>query len=109
MVWRTDDEPTSSTHWYMKNSTVIGDLCCAIDGGRSRTSRSNEIEWVWFHKVLYLKTFLSKVNKESLNEIWYLSYMIMKHKGSVKCTVEPEVEKIYVYTAYSDQNSQSMV
>ena len=30
--------------------------------------------------TLYLKTFLSKVNKESPKEIWYLSYMIVKHR-----------------------------
>ena len=23
MVWRTDDESTSATHWYMRKSTVI--------------------------------------------------------------------------------------
>ena len=23
MFWRTDDEPTSAIHWYMRKSTVI--------------------------------------------------------------------------------------
>ena len=50
------------------------------DPGLTEAMKLSECDFIKYCMTLYLKTFLSKVNQESPNEIWYLSYMIVKHR-----------------------------
>jgi len=48
--------------------------------GLTEVMKLSECDFIKYCMTLYLKTFLSKVNQESPNEIWYLGDMIVKHR-----------------------------
>jgi len=80
MVWRTDDESTSATHWYMRKSTVIMIFAVPLmEAGPGLTEVMKLSECDFMYDIVF-KDFLSKVNKKSPKEIWYLSYMIVKYR-----------------------------
>ena len=48
--------------------------------GLTEVMKLSECDFIKYCVTLSLSTFLSEVNKESPKEIWYLSYMIVKHR-----------------------------